>query len=377
LAPTPACVHRLRARAAGRALALALALLAGVAAMPAQDAAGTGALVLVGDERAGLTCLRFDADQGALARVSTCDVGSCPSYLAWNAGGTAVYVVNEWDPQGGGVGAWRCDPGTGALGALGTAASGGKGPCHACVHPSGRWLLVANYGSGDVGVLPIHADGSLGAPACTAHPGAHAHMTLCSRDGTRVLVPCLGADRIAQYRFDPASGRLSDDGLAAVATAGGAGPRFLALVDRSVYCVDELASQIQGFAVGADGGLTPGQAPLSLRPIGLDGASSGAHVAVAADGALVLASLRGLDRIVAFRRDRGGALSPLASTFVGAQARTPRCFAISPDGRWVLVAGQGSGVVAVYRCDDSAGTLSFRSSAPVGARPTFVGFLGR
>jgi 6-phosphogluconolactonase len=53
----------------------------------------------------------------------------------------------------------------GKLRLLGSQASGGARPIHVSVHSSGRYLLCANWGSGSIAVLPIDADGALGATA--------------------------------------------------------------------------------------------------------------------------------------------------------------------------------------------------------------------
>ena len=45
---------------------------------------------------------------------------------------------------------------------LNTVRSGGAGPTYVSIHPSGRFLLVANYFGGSVAVLPILHDGRLG-----------------------------------------------------------------------------------------------------------------------------------------------------------------------------------------------------------------------
>ncbi|MCV4566898.1 lactonase family protein, partial [Escherichia coli] len=45
---------------------------------------------------------------------------------------------------------------------MNTFRSGGAGPTYVSLHPSGRYLFVANYFGGSVAVLPIQADGRLG-----------------------------------------------------------------------------------------------------------------------------------------------------------------------------------------------------------------------
>jgi 6-phosphogluconolactonase len=93
-------------------------------------------------------------------------MGTSPSCLAFNADKTRLYSGNETERvgenEGGTVSAFAIDPKTGDLKLLNTVSSGGKGPAHLSVHPSGKFVLVANYFGGSVAVLPIKADGSLG-----------------------------------------------------------------------------------------------------------------------------------------------------------------------------------------------------------------------
>ena len=60
------------------------------------------------------------------------------------------------------VSAFAINRADGKLELLNTVRSGGAGPTYVSVHPSGRFVLVANYFGGSVAVLPILADGRLG-----------------------------------------------------------------------------------------------------------------------------------------------------------------------------------------------------------------------
>jgi 6-phosphogluconolactonase (cycloisomerase 2 family) len=60
------------------------------------------------------------------------------------------------------VSAFAINAANGDLTFLNMVSAQGSGPAHLSVHPSGRFCLVANYGSGNVAVLPIMADGRLG-----------------------------------------------------------------------------------------------------------------------------------------------------------------------------------------------------------------------
>jgi 6-phosphogluconolactonase (cycloisomerase 2 family) len=50
----------------------------------------------------------------------------------------------------------------GSLKLMNTVSSQGAGPTYVSIHPSGRFLFVANYFGGSVAVVPILADGKLG-----------------------------------------------------------------------------------------------------------------------------------------------------------------------------------------------------------------------
>ena len=115
-----------------------------------------------------------------------------PSYLCVDPGGAFVYVVNEMTSESGvegSVSAFVRYPASGELRFLNQRSTGGFAPCHVSVDPSGRHVLVANYESGNVGVLPTLADGRLeplsdlveyegSGPHPQRQTGPHAHMIL-------------------------------------------------------------------------------------------------------------------------------------------------------------------------------------------------------
>src|SRR5690606_25029304 len=105
----------------------------------------------------------------------------------------------------------------------------GAGPTYVSLHPSERYLLVANYFGGSVAVLPILPDGRLGPPsdvkvdegqigptkATNAPPGSfafsghdrtHAHMIQADPTGRFVVHVDLGLDKIFIWKFDAERG---------------------------------------------------------------------------------------------------------------------------------------------------------------------------
>ena len=74
------------------------------------------------------------------------------------AQGGIVYA----EGNGGTVSAFAVSRADGQLMPLNTVPSGGAGPTYVSLHPSGKFILVANYFGGTVAVLPILPDGRLG-----------------------------------------------------------------------------------------------------------------------------------------------------------------------------------------------------------------------
>src|SRR5881398_65841 len=109
----------------------------------------------------GIHIFRVDRATGAMTPAGIHEMGTSPSGLALNAAGTRLYSANETDRVGddkekeGTVSAFAIDRANGSLKPLNTVRSGGAGPTYVSVHPSGQFLLVANYFGGSVAVLPV------------------------------------------------------------------------------------------------------------------------------------------------------------------------------------------------------------------------------
>ena len=127
-----------------------------------------------GDSK-GIYVLRLDGESGKLSPAAEVEAVN-PTFLAVHPSGRYVYAVGEFGKfEGrptGAVTAYAFDRETGRLTRLNSVSSMGGSPCHVTVDSSGRFALVANYTGGNVAVLPINADGSLGEAVCVQeHPG--------------------------------------------------------------------------------------------------------------------------------------------------------------------------------------------------------------
>ncbi len=155
--------------------------------------------------------------------------------------------------------AWRIEGGRAvALGEM----PAGDDPCFLAVDPTGRLLVSVNYGSSDLTLLPLAADGGFagssssltlegGGPDADRQEAAHPHQALF-HDGMLFVID-LGSDSIRRFAVD-----VTQPGLAALAEAGagqvppGTGPRHgILLPDGRMASSGELASSL---VVGAPSG---------------------------------------------------------------------------------------------------------------------------
>jgi 6-phosphogluconolactonase len=238
------------------------------------------------------------------------------------------------------------------------------------VDGSGRCVLVANYTSGSVAVLPVGADGRV-SPATyvdqhsgsSVNPrrqeGPHAHAIPLDPTGRFALCPDLGMDQLFVYRLDAAAGRLEPNDPPGARLAPGAGPRHLDFHPSKpwVYVINELGSTITAFEWDGERGALRELQTVSTLPETYMGSSSSttcADIHVAPSGRFVYGSNRGHDSIAAFAIDEAtGTLTPLGHTSTG--GRTPRNFAIDPSGTFLFAANQDTDTIVTFRLDAATG----------------------
>lgn len=350
----------------------------------------------------GIHLFRVDRQTGALTPAGLFEMGTSPSHLAINADGTRLYSANETDrideANQGTVSAFAIDPADGQLAMLNTEASGGAGPTYVSIHPSGRFLLVANYFGGSVAVLPILEDGRLGpatdikvdegeigptrathAPpgsfAISGHDRTHAHMIEAHPSGRFVLHVDLGLDRIFIWDFDDQDGTLSPTDPGGVSLPPGDGPRHFHFHPngRWFYSIQEEGSTIVLFDFdGETGALSPRQT-ISTLPPGFAGSNFCSEILVSTDGKFVYAGNRLHDSIGIFAIGPDGTLSMVGDEWT--RGNYPRSFAFDPTGSFLYCCNQRADHVTVFEVDRDGGGLTFTGQyTPVG-NPSCVVFL--
>ena len=350
----------------------------------------------------GIHLFRVNRATGAMTPASVYEMGTSPSCLVLNAAGNRLYSANETarvgDSKEGTVSAFAVNPADGRLEMLNTVSSGGAGPTYVSIHPSGRFLLVANYFGGSVAVLPILPDGRLseavdvknddgpigptkaanappGSFAFSGHDRTHAHMIQADPSGRFVLHVDLGLDRIFVWKFDENTGVLTPNEPPAVSLAPGDGPRHFHFHPngRWFYSIQEEGSTIVLFDYDAATGRLASRQTVSTLPPGFAGSNFCSEILVSADGRFVYAGNRLHDSIGIFSIGQNGELAFIEEEW--SRGNYPRSFNFDPTGNFLFCCNQRADNVAVFQVNRETGSLTFTGHyCPVG-NPSIIIFL--
>lgn len=350
----------------------------------------------------GIHLFRVDRATGAMTPAGVYEMGTSPSCLSLNAAVTHLYSANETDRVGekkeGTVSAFAINRADGKLELLNTVRSGGSGPTYVSIHPSGRFLLVANYFGGSVAVLPILPDGRLGAAtdvkndagklgptkATNAPPGSfafsghdrtHAHMIQSDAAGRFVLHVDLGLDKIFIWKFDDRKGTLTANESAYVSLPPGDGPRHFHFHPngRWFYSIQEEGSTIVLFDYDAVTGRLSSRQTISTLPAGFAGSNFCSEILVSEDGRFVYAGNRLHDSIAIFAIGPDGTLKYVGEEWT--RGNYPRSFNFDPTGKSLYCCNQRGDNIAIFRVDQKTGGLDFTGNYTAVGNPSCIVFL--
>lgn len=352
----------------------------------------------------GIHIFHVDRTTGAMTATGVLESGTSPSHLVVNAAGTRLYSANETDrvgtgkPAEGSVTAFAIDPKDGSLKMLNMVRSGGAGPTYVSLHPSGKWLFVANYFGGSVAVLPIKEDGQLGEPtdvkvdvgksgptkaknaskgsfAISGHDRTHAHQILPDPTGKFVLHVDLGLDRLFEWKFNAYKGLLTANDPSGASLPPGDGPRHFCFhpQGKHLYSVQEEGSTVVRFDYDGDTGKLTERQTISTLPDGYTGSNFCSEILVSLDGNFVYVGNRLHDSIAYYSVRNDGRLAYEGEEWT--RGNYPRSFTFDPTGEFLYCCNQRADHVTVFAVNRELGRLSFTGQyVPVG-NPSCVTFL--
>lgn len=339
----------------------------------------------------GIVAVSLDQSTGALTSLGVVAQVERPTWVLADPAHRRLFSVSETGNDGkshGAVLGFAYDDASGALSPLGRADSGGGGPTHLALDAKGRAVFVANYGSGQVAVIPIGTDGTIAAAPMDidAHQGSgpfrrqqgpHAHGVTLDPSGRYLLAPDLGADRVFVYRLGSGKDALTPASVPFASLPPGSGPRHIVFSPdgRHAFLMNEMSGMIVTFGWDAATGSLTELSRVELDGPNFAGARSGSELAVSRDGRFLYAANRAANRIQVYAVGGDGKLGLQQTLDCG--GLVPWGFSLSGSGKWLVVANQGSGSLAVFAIDRKTGRLAATGNRLDLAAPTSVSFTDR
>jgi 6-phosphogluconolactonase len=243
---------------------------------------------------------------------------------------------------------------------------------------TGKYVMVANFGSGSVSVIRVKEDGSLGELTAfiqdighSVNPSiqteAHAHSIVVSPDNRYAIVSDLGLDKVLIFQFDAETGKLSPPGPPFATVYPGGGPRHF-IFDPSGkfgYQLSEMSGIVDVYAWDSTKGTLATVQRAHTIPHDFFGENHSAEIEIHPNGKFLYESnrrtvsefVRGIETVGVFAIDpKDGTLSPVEQTPTG--GAMPRNFKIDPTGAYLMTANELSNNIVVFKIDSNTGRLT-------------------
>lgn len=334
----------------------------------------------------GVSVYSFNEEIGELYLLDQVSGLKNPTFLNVDVTRRKLYSIGEGlSDQGKKVAeavSFSIDPKTGKLAELNRSVTVDAPTCHIQRDNQNRFLIVASYHGGKVGLVSLTEDGQIGElldvkqhvghgpnPARQEQP--HPHSSFFSPDHRFLFIQDLGLDVIRAYTIDPEQGTLQVHGD--TPTHPGAGPRHLAFHPNGklAFVINEIDSTVTSFRYDAQEGVLQPVETVSTLPEDFQGENTCAEIAVSEDGKFLYGSNRGHDSIVVYAVDtETGKLTTVQH--VSTEGEHPRHFALTPGGRFLIAANRDTNNLAVFQVDRQSGRLQYTGHSVEASRPVCV-----
>ena len=333
----------------------------------------------------GIYTYRFNQENGTFELLSSATAGN-PSFVTLSPDGKRLYAVSEYND--GRQGAYSFDVSEDKVQLsnpifLPTAPKdvlprAGADPCH--IVSDGKYVITANYTGGDISVFSLDAAGRLQPEVQniafvgnTPERVAHIHCIIPTPDKKYILATDLGNDRVYRFRYNKKARKNAEVLTAqrvAYEVSDGQGPRHLTFSKdgRFTYLINELGGECVVLSY------RKGKLKEIQRIMADEGGGRGsADIHISPDGRFLYTSHRlKKDGIAIFAIDpEKGTLSKIGYQHTGIH---PRNFAITPNGKYLLVACRDDNKIQVFERNEATGELTETAQAIEVDRPTCIVF---
>jgi 6-phosphogluconolactonase len=317
----------------------------------------------------------LDETSGVLTHQSNVKVSGRPASIATGPQNRFMYVARRNDLR---IDSFHIKADTGELSELGSIQTP-TDPCHMAMDRAGQYLLSAHYLGKRVMVHRVGKNGALiGNPIVDRETAIGAHCFQTDPTNRFAFVPHIdnrgGANTIFQFKFDEATGTITENAPSRIEQATGVGPRHFCMhpTQDKFYFSNEQGSSISTYAYDKLTGTLSIKQTLSNLPKGWSGQSKCSQIRLTPNGKFLYAPNRGHDTLAAYRVDPNtGMLECIGHT---PTQEFPRAFDIDPDGNFLLSAGLVDGKLGIFKILED-GILEKIGEYSVGAEPMWVTIL--
>ena len=338
-----------------------------------------------GGNSKGIYTYHFNQENGIFELLSSATAAN-PSFVTLSPDGKHLYAVSEYND--GRQGAYSFDVSEDKVQLsnpvfLPTAPKkvlprAGADPCH--IVADSKYVITANYTGGDISVFSLDAEGKLQKEAQhiafvgkTPERVAHIHCIIPTPDKKYILATDLGNDRVYRFHYNNKTHKNSEVLTAqrvAYEVSDGQGPRHLTFSKdgRFAYLINELGGECVVLSY------CKGKLKEVQRIMADEGGGRGsADIHISPDGRFLYTSHRlKKDGIAIFAIDpEKGTLTKIGYQLTGIH---PRNFAITPNGKYLLVACRDDNKIQVFERNEATGELTETAQAIEVDRPTCIVF---
>ena len=338
-----------------------------------------------GGNSKGIYTYHFNQENGIFELLSSATAAN-PSFVTLSPDGKRLYAVSEYND--GRQEAYSFDVSedksqlsnpvflpTAPKEALPRA---GADPCH--IVSDGKYVITANYTGGDISVFSLDATGRLQKEAQhiafvgkTPERVAHIHCIIPTPDKKYILATDLGNNRVYRFHYNNKTHKNSEVLTAqrvAYEVSDGQGPRHLTFSKdgRFAYLINELGGKCVVLSY------RKGKLKEVQRIMADEGGGRGsADIHISPDGRFLYTSHRlKKDGIAIFAIDpKKGTLTKIGYQLTGIH---PRNFAITPNGKYLLVACRDDNKIQVFERNEATGELTETAQGIEVDKPTCIVF---
>ncbi len=332
----------------------------------------------------GIYLFHFDQSSGKAEKTGSAKIGN-PSFLRIAKDVRHIYSVSEYNNEKAVANITAFHPETGTFGTTVTepaspTGNGAEDPCN--IWSNDKFAVTANYSGGSLSVFSISGDGNtlklrqhIPFQKLLPASASHIHCALPTPDGNFLLVTDLGNDCIYRFTINPQAGSGNDlpfltDQRIVYNGPRGWGPRHFTFSKdgQFVYLINELGGTIVVLRY-ANGHLLPIQDILAEEIP----AHGSADIHLSPDGHYLYTSHRlKNDGIAIYKVNK--ATGTLTKKGYQHTARHPRNFAITPNGKFLLVASRDNNCIEIYRRSRHTGLLENTRQNIILPKPVCIQF---